>query len=522
MEKYQRLKVIGKGAFGEAVLVKSLVDGELYVAKEIVLSQLNKKDREATDTEIKILATVDHPNITRFIESFQEGGNLYIVMEYADGGDLHSKMKQRLTTRTTEDDLPFTEEQIRSWFVQLCLALQHLHHLKILHRDLKTRNIFMTSNGLIKLGDFGLSTVLKNTLAQAHTLCGTPYYFSPELCKNKPYNSKSDVWALGCILYEMCTLRHAFDAKNMKVLLQKILKGVYPPIPTGYSQELSSLIQCILVKDELKRPSVTQLLETPYLQQSLKLTYYSLTQMTAEEENSSRVARRAAAELMEATGATIQTTAKRAAVKDTQKEAKNIEELKSFRGMERGDLRKLLQGPPPAEVLEKTKKEPTPPPTTQQTQQANSSSNTTTTNESSVIPVCSSVIPSSQQPIVPPDQNSPRGLKLAERQYNTLKGQLDTLMCLEGHRCRASEEDNVVGDNPSEELQSVEYLRKNLLESLGEDKFEIAYIMLKGLKDPEAESEDIMASVEYLLGDKAHLVVALSHLISLEEAQRRE
>eukprot|EP00906_Rhabdomonas_costata_P011443 RCo016311 len=211
MEKYQRIKTIGKGAFGEAVLVKSLATDELCVSKEINFSALSKKDRDATDTEIQILAAVEHPNITKYIESFQVDDMLYIILEYADGGDLHGAIKR-------QSSLPgnplFPEQQVRSWFVQLCLALQELHSRKILHRDLKTRNVFLTSTGQIKLGDFGLSTVLKNTLAQANTLCGTPYYFSPELCRSKPYNNKSDIWALGCIVYEMCTLKHAFDAKN--------------------------------------------------------------------------------------------------------------------------------------------------------------------------------------------------------------------------------------------------------------------------------------------------------------------
>jgi len=102
--------------------------------------------------------------------------------------------------------------------------LQYIHHKRILHRDIKTSNIFLTSNGTVKIGDFGISKVLENTLDQASTVVGTPYYMSPEVCENKPYTFKSDVWALGCVLYELCTLKHAFDANNLLGLIFKIMR----------------------------------------------------------------------------------------------------------------------------------------------------------------------------------------------------------------------------------------------------------------------------------------------------------
>lgn len=102
--------------------------------------------------------------------------------------------------------------------------MQYIHHKRILHRDIKTSNIFLTSNGTVKIGDFGISKVLENTLDQASTVVGTPYYMSPEVCENKPYTFKSDVWALGCVLYELCTLKHAFDANNLLGLIFKIMR----------------------------------------------------------------------------------------------------------------------------------------------------------------------------------------------------------------------------------------------------------------------------------------------------------
>ena len=157
------------------------------------------------------------------------------------------------------------ENQILDWFVQMALAIKHIHDHKILHRDLKTQNIFMNKNGKIKLGDFGIARVLQHTSDWAKTAIGTPYYLSPEIWQEIPYNQKSDVWSLGWILYEMVTLRHAFDANSMKGLVLKILRGTYPEIPSWYSQDLKDLISSMLIKDPIKRPSINKVLEMDFL-----------------------------------------------------------------------------------------------------------------------------------------------------------------------------------------------------------------------------------------------------------------
>lgn len=143
--------------------------------------------------------------------------------------------------------------------------MKHIHDRKILHRDLKTQNIFLTSKGEIKIGDFGIARVLQHTYDCAQTAIGTPYYLSPEICQEKPYNQKSDIWSLGCIFYEMVTLKHAFDANSMKALVIKILRGNYPPIPNCYSTELKSLIDELLQKDPHRRPSIKRFLEKEFL-----------------------------------------------------------------------------------------------------------------------------------------------------------------------------------------------------------------------------------------------------------------
>ena len=128
-------------------------------------------------------------------------GELIIIMEYCEEGDLDFHIKQQKKLKK-----PFPEKVICNWFIQMAMAINYIHKKKILHRDIKCQNIFLTSNGTLKLGDFGISKVLQNTLERAATVVGTPYYMSPEMYENRPYTHKSDIWALGCILYELCTL----------------------------------------------------------------------------------------------------------------------------------------------------------------------------------------------------------------------------------------------------------------------------------------------------------------------------
>jgi len=181
-------------------------------------------------------------------------------MDFADGGDLYARIAQRKKLGKA-----FPEEQVINWFLQMALALKHIHSRRILHRDLKTQNIFLTSKGDVKIGDFGIARILQHTYDLVKTAIGTPYYLSPEICQEKPYNQKSDIWSLGCILYELLTLRHAFDANCMKGLVLKILKGIYPPISATYSEDIRNLVADLLTKDPNKRPSIREILEKPFL-----------------------------------------------------------------------------------------------------------------------------------------------------------------------------------------------------------------------------------------------------------------
>jgi len=169
------------------------------------------------------------------------------------GGDLAKRIKERRGAY-------FSEAQILDWFTQICLAVKHVHDRKIIHRDLKTQNIFLTKSNIIKLGDFGIARVLTNTRDHAKTVIGTPYYLSPEIIENKPYGMKSDMWSLGVVLYELCALKPPFDGNSLQFLALKIVRGTYSPIPGHYSRDLRSLVFSLLQTDPNKRPTAAQIL----------------------------------------------------------------------------------------------------------------------------------------------------------------------------------------------------------------------------------------------------------------------
>ncbi|XP_029458648.1 serine/threonine-protein kinase Nek3 isoform X2 [Rhinatrema bivittatum] len=203
--------------------------------------------------EAVLLAKMKHPSIVAFRESFEADGHLYIVMEYCDGGDLLQTIKR-------QKGKLFPEEKILHWFVQMCLGVKHIHDQLVLHRDIKSKNIFLTQNGKVKLGDFGSARLLRNSMAFACTYIGTPYYVPPEIWENLPYNNKSDIWSLGCVLYELCTLKHPFQANGWKNLILKICQGSYSPLPAQYSYELHYLIKQMFRRSPKQRPSASTIL----------------------------------------------------------------------------------------------------------------------------------------------------------------------------------------------------------------------------------------------------------------------
>lgn len=169
--------------------------------------------------EAIILAKIDSEYVCKYFDSFMDNSDsIIIIMEYCEGGDLQQYLKKQQGKALKED-------RIWKFFIEMCLGLHYLHYFRILHRDIKSMNIFLGKDDKVKIGDLGVAKQLNQTNNLAHTVVGTPYYLSPELCEEKPYNNKSDIWSLGCVLYELCTFRYPFEATNRMSLMIKILRN---------------------------------------------------------------------------------------------------------------------------------------------------------------------------------------------------------------------------------------------------------------------------------------------------------
>ncbi|EKX43707.1 hypothetical protein GUITHDRAFT_72782 [Guillardia theta CCMP2712] len=257
-------KELGKGAQGCVYRARNKLDGSVVAIKAVELSRMSRKMREEAAHEVRVLSRLRHEHVIRYLSSFQEGMTLYIVTEIAEGGTMYEMIKRQ--TRMLQ------EKQVWKYVIQTALGLLHIHSQRILHRDVKTMNIFLTKTGDVKLGDLGVAKILDNTMDMAMTMVGTPYYLSPELCEGRAYNEKSDVWSLGCVLYELCTFKHPFEAANHGALVLKIVRGRYLPIPSSYSQVMTRIVDDCLQKDVRSRPTTEELLRSPLLAPFVSIT----------------------------------------------------------------------------------------------------------------------------------------------------------------------------------------------------------------------------------------------------------
>lgn len=204
------------------------------------------------------MQSVHHPNIIQYMDAFITNNELYIAFEWAEAGDL-----KRQVRKANERNVRFDERTIWRYFTQLCAAIQHLHGARIMHRDLKPANIFLTLKGVVKVGDLGLGRHLSEDTMEAHSKVGTPLYMSPEVLRGDGYDWKSDVWSLGCILYELAMLRSPFKSEGLNLygLFQKINKGDYQEVPAVYSDHLRRLVTRMISLSAADRPTMKQVWE---------------------------------------------------------------------------------------------------------------------------------------------------------------------------------------------------------------------------------------------------------------------
>ena len=260
---YKIKERIGVGSYGR--VYKVLKDNIYYVLKEIPLNLSSAAEKiNSVQNEAEILSSLDNKYVVKFYQSFKMNQNIYIIMEYCDNGDLCTFLNKIKKARKDENHF-LDEDFVWKLFIQMSIGLFYIHSKKIIHRDIKTLNIFLTKNLDAKIGDLGVAKVLEDT-NHANTFIGTPYYVSPEMCKNKPYNEKSDIWALGCILYELLTFNHPFTATNQAALFIKILNNNFNPFPPGTPEDLKYMVEFILQKNSEQRPSMAEIINSYYFQ----------------------------------------------------------------------------------------------------------------------------------------------------------------------------------------------------------------------------------------------------------------
>jgi NIMA (never in mitosis gene a)-related kinase len=265
MNGFELISKLGDGSYSVVYKVKRKADSKIYALKKVKLKNLSEKEKLNALNEVRILASIKSAFVISYKEAFidETDPSLCIVMEYADKGDLHQKISYFKKMR-------YYFEEIDVWriFIQMTRGLKTLHDLKILHRDLKSANIFLFSDGSAKIGDLNVSKVAKKGLGYTQT--GTPYYASPEVWRDEPYDSKSDIWSLACVTYEMLTLHPPFRAESMDGLYEKVIKGKYPKINDRYSSDISDLLSSLFRVESKQRPSCSDILKNPIVVKRLE------------------------------------------------------------------------------------------------------------------------------------------------------------------------------------------------------------------------------------------------------------
>ncbi|OQS04113.1 CAMK family protein kinase [Thraustotheca clavata] len=261
MDKYTRIRELGEGSFGNVYLMREKKNGgSLVCVKDIAVN--GTASVQDCCNEAKLMEKLSHPNIVAYKDAFMSRNrrHFYIVMDYCSGGDLHAKIQSQREN--------IQEKRVLLIFVQICLGLHAMHAQGILHRDVKSHNVFISNTGQYVLGDLGIAKELR-ARDMASTYVGTPFFMAPEQCDGESYTFSADIWALGCLLYELCALKYPFTGATMPALLQNICNAFYDPLPRQYSFELQKLLLKVLSVNANQRPSLLEIISSSLLRPAL-------------------------------------------------------------------------------------------------------------------------------------------------------------------------------------------------------------------------------------------------------------
>ena len=256
-QNYKIIENLGQGSFGSIYKVLNINNNYIYVIKRILLKGTNKEQLKVIQNEAEILSSINNEHIVKYYDSFLDNESFNIVMEYCDGLDLRKYINEhKETNKLIEKDL------IYHIISDICKGLKEIHSKKLIHRDLKPDNLFLTGDLKVKIGDFGIAKQLNNINEYAKTKAGTMLYMAPEIINGEKYNNKVDIWSLGCIIHELCTLNFCFESNSINELVTKIIKSNHEKININiYGDDLQNLINLLLDKDYKKRPTVEEIIK---------------------------------------------------------------------------------------------------------------------------------------------------------------------------------------------------------------------------------------------------------------------
>ena len=283
---YEKESKLDRGAFGMVWKVTRKSDGSVYVMKEMDLSRADHEQRRVAKQEGQLHSMLNNPFIVRHENTFVTQQACWVVMEYCPSGSLWDLIAHRRSNFNSLGYWP--EEQVMWWLVQLVQAVAHIHAQNIVHLDIKPANMLLAKDWSIRLCDFGLSVF--TTSKKIHikdSFAGTPAYASPEQMQGEAPDQKTDVWAVGVILYMLCTLTPPFgdltaragpvagkmstdEAHQFHALRKRILTGAYPPLPPHFGKELNTLLSKLLAKKARFRPSMDEVLKMPFVRQHIQ------------------------------------------------------------------------------------------------------------------------------------------------------------------------------------------------------------------------------------------------------------